>query len=431
MDNRARCSGAMSLQELKMILQKRNDCRVCRHDKLTPVLPLEPIPMSSPNIRVDKKTYPESLGKAPLVVYRCERCNHLQLLDLLDPKFQYSNYQYTTSISLELGGHFKALAARIGAIVGSLENKFVLEIGSNDGTLLANCAALGARVLGIDPAEKASKIAVERGVPTLNAFFSKDLAQEVRAKHGRPDVIISNYMFANIDDLDNFGSGFDELLAEDGALIIETSYGLDVIEKYLIDTIYHEHLSYFTVESLDAFFKRFGMYVAEAERIPTKGGALRAVIRRKRPSSVASPHVDAMLRAERAADLTGPAAYKAFMSKMNATSDFISAFVEKYRGQRKIGVFGSAIGSMPMMSQFKLWDKVSFVADDKPLTEQFQFGDTTIPVVKTDKLGELAPCALIILAWRYADPIIASIQKVLGPGTPLALPFPETAERSS
>jgi len=420
-------TGAYVSPNTNKIVHKRLDCRACHSLDLKVVLPLEPIPVASPNIKMEMGDAhaAASLGLASLHIYRCEQCGHIQLLDVLDPGFQYTNFQYTTSISLGLSEHFKTQVADIERRLGSLSGKFVLEIGSNDGTLLALCQERGARVLGIDPAQKAAGIANTRGIPTICDFFSPELARSIHAEHGPADVIICNYTFANIDDLDGFGGGMSALLMPGGIISIETSYGADVMEGALIDTIYHEHLSYFLVEPLRTFFRRFGVEMIDAERIPTKGGSIRCTFTNGTPKPTIAPAVDALINQEKAAGYAGRAPYDAFMRRMEQITTDLQKFIATQTAHgRRIGVFGASVGSMPMTSQFQLWKDITFIADDKPLVPYFVHGSRSIPVLNSNDLNKQGPCALIILAWRYSDSIARRVSDVLGAGVPLAVPLP-------
>ena len=406
-------------------VRRRHDCRICGSKDLTVVLPLKPIPVVTPNIKFDDAASAGALGLAGLDVFRCNACVHLQLLDLMDPRFQYSAFQYTTSVSRGLDAHFAGLGAELEGRLVSFKGKQVLEIGSNDGTLLQVIKDKGARVLGIDPAEKAGGIANDRGIETIIDFFVPETAGKIRAKYGAFDVILCNYTMANIDDLTGFAAGVNALLADDGMFVVETSYGFDVLESRLLDTIHHEHLSFFLVTSLRAYAHESGWELVDVQHIPTKGGSVRAYFRRAAAKPAIAPAVAAFIDREIKAGVKGTAPYDAFMATLADIEKGIFAFLADHRGKGPIVAFGSAIGSVPLMSQFGLWPHIDCIADDTPLASALVNGTRKINVIPTRELAALKPAAIVLLAWRYADGIRKSLRAAGLEGTPMVVPFPE------
>ena len=263
---------------MKSLFYHRKTCRLCHSEAVETVVPLAPIPIATPNIGLATKGTDGggiATTLAPLDLYLCHACGHLQLLDIIDPEVQYTHFAYTTSISLGLTEHFDRMADSVIARAKLAPGALVVEIGSNDGTLLRFFKQRGMRVLGIDPARATALRATAEGIETLPTFFTATLADKIRTEHGPAAVIISNNTFANLDDLDDPTDGIRRLLADDGLFVFETQHGADVIRRMLIDTIYHEHLSYFLVGPLVPFFARHGMTLFAAEHLTTKGGSIR------------------------------------------------------------------------------------------------------------------------------------------------------------
>jgi predicted TPR repeat methyltransferase len=194
---------------------------------------------------------------------------------VINPEILYGNYLYQTSISLGLVEHFRTYAEEVVRQVAPVPNALVLDIGSNDGSLLKAFKDHGLRVLGVDPAREIARKATESGVETIADFFTAKLAREIRKKHGPAAIITANNVFANIDHLADVAAGIRELLAQDGVFVFETSYLLDVLQKSLLETFFHEHLCYFSVRPLEAFFRRNGMELFDVKRVATKGGSIR------------------------------------------------------------------------------------------------------------------------------------------------------------
>ena len=194
---------------MNALFRVRDDCRLCHSRSLDLAAPLGEMSVATPNFKVAgvDRNAPVFRTAVPLELYHCRDCGHLQILHIGNPEIQYRDYVYTTSISLGLREHFKAAAARITKKRRLSPSSFVVEIGSNDGTLLRNFKEQGMRVLGIDPAVEIAGRATHDGVETLPEFFNEDLGSKISQKHGAADVIIANNMIANVDDLDDFVKG--------------------------------------------------------------------------------------------------------------------------------------------------------------------------------------------------------------------------------
>jgi len=215
------------------LAETRQTCRLCKSSALWQAVPLSPLPVASPNVGHSARI----AETAPADLWQCRSCGFLQLNTIFNPEFQYRNFQYFTGISVGLREHFGQLIGGLASQGEIRPGKLVVDIGSNDGSLLRFAKDLGARVVGIDPAEKIAKAATEAGIPTIADFFNRGMGARMAAEHGRADVVISNNTVANIDDLDDFFGGIEALLAPSGLVIIETQYGLDVLTKTLLDVI--------------------------------------------------------------------------------------------------------------------------------------------------------------------------------------------------
>ena len=216
---------------------------ICR---LELAIPLPALPICAPNVgSIDNVARGVTV---PADLFQCKDCGLLQLRAVVDPSYHYSDYRYETGISLGLSKHFRELAAHVLASQNIADGAFVVEAGSNDGTLLRHFKDLGCRVTGIDPAEAIAARATASGIPTRPCFFTREVAEQIKAEEGPAQVVLCNNALANIDDLDEFLTGVDSLLDDNGVFVFETQYALDVVEKMLVDVIYHEHISYFSVK---------------------------------------------------------------------------------------------------------------------------------------------------------------------------------------
>ena len=387
----------------------RKTCRLCASPAVEVAVPLEPIAVATPNVDlnavVQRYTGVAQIS-VPMDLYLCRACGHLQILDVIDPEIQYAHFKYTTSISLGLTEHFRKLAEELLVSTGAKAGSLIVEIGSNDGTLLRAFKERGLNVLAIDPAQETAQRATASGIPTLATFFTRKLAEEIADKHGRAAIIIANNTFANIDDLADVARGIARLLAADGVFVFETSYGADVVEKFLLDTVYHEHLSYFMVRSLVDFFHRRGMELYDVQHIWTKGGSLRGFVKLAKDARPIASSVAKMVEHERNLGLDEMAPYRKFAAHIDDIRKLLDGVAAEHRSRgQKIAGYGASVGSVTLVQQFGLGSVLDFIADDNPLTDAIVGPDYRIPVLPPIALEERKPALVVILAWRYAEPI--------------------------
>ena len=413
---------------MKPLFRHRDDCRLCHSRMVDKVVPLAPIPLATPNVGIgaDGEQAKFAAALAPLDLYLCRDCGHLQLMDVVDPEFQYNNFAYTTSISLGLTEHFGRMADDVIKRAALTAGALVVEIGSNDGTLLRFFKERGMTVLGIDPARAIAQRATDEGIETLARFFTAELAHTIRAERGPAAVIISNNTFANLDDLDGPTEGIRTLLADGGLFVFETQHGADVVRRMLIDTVYHEHQSYFLAGPLAAFFPRHGMELIAVDRLPTKGGSIRGTAQRAGGPHQRDGSVDAVMAEEQADGLGHPRSYGEFVRRLDDMRGRLARVVEaEIRGGHRIAGYGASVGSVTLVNQLDLGRVLAFVADDKPLADALLGPDYRIPVVSPDALYHDKADLVVILAWRYAEPIIAKHRRFLDGGGRFVVPWPE------
>ena len=414
---------------------KRQTCRMCDSREVECVVPLGEIPIVTPNVDV-KQAAAQFAGlqaqTVPLGLYLCRACRHLQLFDVVNPDVQYNNFNYTTSISLGLPEHFRKFAGEVIDAVGAKPGALVLEVGSNDGTLLRAFKERGMKVLGVDPAQKIAARATESGIDTLATFYTEKLAKDLRAKHGPAEIVIANNTFANLDNLADFAAAVRASLAPSGVYVFETQYGADVVEKTLIDTVYHEHLSYFMAKPLDQYFARHGMQLIDLQRIWTKGGSIRGTVQLAGGPRPRAAAVDALIADEKQGGYDGVAPFRKLADDVAAVKKDVAAMVEARRKSgKRIAGYGASVGTVTLIQQFQLGQVLEFIADDKPLCEQIAGAGYRIPVLRSEQIYERMPDAIVILAWRYTDPIVGKHQRFLDGGGEFIIPLPKALLRSS
>jgi len=407
------------------MVRRRIDCRLCAGQRLTKVLALAPTPPANAFVRATELSKPQELF--PLDVFFCEECAHVQLLDIVDPRVLFENYVYVSGTSPAFVAHFenyaKDLLNRFKPAAGSL----VLDIGSNDGTLLRFFKQAGMKVLGIDPAKNIAESATKNGIETLPTFFTTKLAKEIRDQRGAAKIITGNNVFAHIDDLRGVVQGIKTLLAPDGVFAFEVSYLLDVYENTLFDTIYHEHLDYHSVKPLILFFRANGMELIEAIRVPSHGGSLRGVAKMSEdPYSVGSSVKEAVALEEKLG-LHKAVTFVQFGQNIDQLKKELGQLLRKLKAAGKsIAGFGAPAKATTLMYHFGIGpDLIDFIIDDSPLKQGLYSPGLHIPVLPASAIAERKPDYLVLLAWNFAGPIMQKNQSYRQQGGHFIVPIPK------
>jgi len=404
---------------------QKADCVLCGSRELEQVLTLGAMPIATPNFRVvDGSVRQDAERAAPLNLMLCQSCGQLQVGHVGDPDIQYPNYVYRTSLSAGLREHFKGLADTVLQLRSNLTSPRVLEIGSNDGTLLRFFQERGCVVAGIDPAHAIAMEATASGIPTTAAFFGEALAKDLCDKTGPVDLIMANNVIANIEDMADFSRGIAAILAPDGLFTFETQYGPDVIDGALLDTIYHEHISYFMIRPLAGHFLAHGLRIVDVEHIDTKGGSVRVFV--EHAKTPASARVAAWIAEEERRGMFVAAFFSPLNGRVAEIRKGLSAVVsDAHAAGRAVAGYGVSVGTSTLLNQFGLSRAIAFLADDDLAKEAHLAGpDYRIPVRPPSALIDEMPAAVIIFAWRYADAIIARHGEYLARGGRFVIPLP-------
>jgi SAM-dependent methyltransferase len=308
------------------------------------------------------------------------------------------------------------------------EGSLVVDIGSNDGALLRAFQALGMRVLGIDPAREIARRATEAGVETLPCFFGLELAERIRKERGPAAIVTANNLFANVDDLATMTAGIRRLLAPDGVFIFESFYLADLIRNMVFDFTYHEHLSYFSVKPLVTFFRSHGMELIDAQRVPTKGGSLRYSVQLAGGPRRVSAGVGELIDLEARLGIHGAKTFADFARKIDGKKSELLGRLDKLRRAGKtIAGYGASATTTTLVYHFALGGLLRFIADDNPVRHSLFSPGYHIPVLSPQRVYDEKVECLVILAWRYCEPIMQKHQALLAQGGHFIVPLPSVA----
>lgn len=407
-------------------VKRRTSCRLCESKDVEIAFSLAATPPANAFVPPSQQSLAQP--SFPLDVVFCRNCAHVQLADVVDPKILFENYVYVSGTSPTFVRHFEGYADALVQQTGLNKDALVVDIGSNDGTLLrAFQQRHGARVLGVDPARAIAEAAIQSGIETWAAFFSPEVADKIVAQYGRASIVTANNVFAHIDDLGGVLNGVSTLLASDGIFSFEVSYLVDVVEKTLFDTIYHEHLSYHSVIALIPFLERHGLELIEAVRVGSHGGSLRAIVQFKGGPKPVGDSVARAVAQERAMGLDTVAPLHRLKSDIDELGRELRALLQKVQTEGKtVAGFGAPAKATTLMYQFGLDARdLRYIIDDSPLKQGLLSPGLHVPVISRQEAASQWPDYLLVLAWNFADAIIANNSDFQKSGGRFIVPVPE------
>jgi SAM-dependent methyltransferase len=360
-----------------------------------------------------------------LSLHLCRDCGNVQIEDVVNPDILFRSYTYSTTSSLGLVKHFQTYAGEVAQRSGAEPGSLIVDIGSNDGSLLKAFKEIGYRVLGVDPAVEIAKRATAEGVETVPDYFTKKLAEQMRDKHGTAAVVTANNVFAHSDKLPEMADGIRELLRPDGVFTFEVSYLLDIVQKMLWDTVYHEHLCYHSVKSLDSFFSRHGLQLIGVQRIPTKGGSLRGTVQKAGGPRPVSPVVAQLIEWEDLNRLHDAETWADYTRRIeHARERFVSLLDRVKAAGKVVAGYGASPTVTTLMAQFGITRKIDFIVDDNPVKQNTYSPGHHVPVYPSEALYEKKADVVAVLAWNYAAPIMAKHAKFAAAGGKYIIPLP-------
>ena len=395
---------------------KREVCRLCDGMDLEIVVPLGSSPVSEKY--VDAGEIDEPSLSAPLDLYFCRTCKHVQLLDVIDPVFLWSDLTFETGRDPKLIAHFDEYAADVIKRFKISQDDLIIDVGSNDGTLLSCFQELGYRnVLGVDPATEIVRDANERGIRTIEGFLDLELSDRINQEYGVAKVVLANNVFAHVDDLSVMARAIANLLSPNGVFTFEASYLLDVVQKNLIGTIFHEHLSYHSIISLEPFLERQGLELFDVRRGPEQGGSIVGFVQKNGGGYQVEETVKDLKTLEHEAGLREIDVIGQMGDRLGALKKNVQEYIEAQEESSKtVSGFGAARAGTTLLSYFGVGSQLTCLYDDNEKKHgKFSPGDR-LEVRSSREIYQDRPDALIILAWIHADKIIEAHQEYLEQG---------------
>lgn len=400
---------------------KPDGCLVCGSGPLVPVMSYGEMPLANALLRAEDLEKPEA--RYPLDLAFCVPCALLQITEPVDPELLFSEYAYFSSTSPAMVDHAGELVARLIGERGLGAADLAVEIASNDGYLLRHYLAAGVPVLGIDPARNIAEEAERHGVETVCAFFGAAVAEELVAAGKRASVLHANNVLAHVPDVNGVVAGIARVLADDGVAVVETPYVRDLVERTEFDTVYHEHLFYYSLTALDRLFARNGLRIVDVERLEIHGGSLRVFSARDGSQSAA---VQALLAEEESLGIPGASYFADFAARVDELRQELRALLVDLKEQgHRLAAYGAAAKGATLLNSFGIGaDLIDFVADRSEHKQGLYMPGVHLPIVAPERLLEEQPAEVLLLAWNFADEILAQQAAYRERGGRFVVPLP-------
>jgi len=401
-------------------------CRSCGCSDLASVLDLGVQPLANGYREPDDVS---EEARYPLALLRCRACSLVQLVGTIPPKLMFDTYRYFSSNSSTMVDSMRLLAKRLTTERELTADDLVVEIASNDGYLLKHYLDLGIPVLGVEPAQNIAKVAQESGVPTLTEYFTRSLGTELANSGRAASVIHANNVMAHVPEINDFVAGISAALRPDGVAVVETPYLVRFVDDREFDTIYHEHVFYYSLTAVSSLVARHGLIVADVEQIPMHGGSLRLFIQHATHPS--SERVEKLLKSEQERGVTTDEYYFDFANRVEELKTEVTDLIRRLRTEgAAIAAYGAAAKGTVLLNHFGLdHGLIDFVVDRSVHKQGLVMPGVGIPILAAEELERRRPDYTLLLAWNFADEILEQQQDYRTAGGTFIIPVPAISLR--
>ena len=350
----------------------------------------------------------------------------MQITETVPPETLFSDYAYFSSFSDTMVSHAKSIAQRLTSDRKLGVDSLVVEVASNDGYLLQWYREAGVPVLGVEPARNIAKVAIEeRGIPTISEFFGKALATQLASEGKQVDIIHANNVLAHVADLNGVVAGFRALLKPNGVAVVECPYLKDLIDHVEFDTIYHEHLCYFSLTALDRLFRRHDLEIVDVERLDIHGGSIRihAV-----PSGAESVRESVKsLLADEAQWVDDAASYASFGTRVENLGKELMGLLRRLKSEgKRIAVYGASAKGSTLLNFFGIdRELIDYVVDRSTVKQGHYTPGTHLKIYDPDHLTRDQPDYCLLLTWNFAQEILQQQHQFRDQGGQFIIPIPE------
>lgn len=404
---------------------KIKKCRICNNEFVS-IVSLGEMPIVNFYLSKEEVDKPEKLY--PLVFCICENCGLAQIDEYILPEKLFSIYHYSSSASSPLRKHLEELADICGDRFKLDKKSNILDIGCNDGIFLGRLAEKGVRAIGVDPAKNMRAKAESEGAEIIDNFFNESLSKIIKKKYGHFDLILATNTLSQILDLHDFIRGVAGILKKDGVFVVEVGYLPKMVANNAFDSIYHEHLSFFSLDPLNKLFKMHALEIFDAEQIAMHGGSLRVFVKHKNANQEKTKRFKDLLRKESKLKLHTAEAYLDFIRfTSNFKNDFKSFLLDLKRQGKKIIGIGAPAKSVVLLNYCRINSSlIDYITDSTSYKQNRYVPGVHIPVFSEEKWEESSPPDYFILfAWTYKDELIKKIGKYKKKGSKIIIPFPK------
>ena len=384
-------------------------CRICK-GKIKHLYKYKSTPLGEDFV---KKTDKRKQQLIPLNLFICKKCYLVQIAEIVNPNLIYENYLYETKTSITLDEHFKSYASKVIKNLNLKKNDLIVDIGSNDGSLLKYFKKNNCNVVGIEPAKHIAIEATRNGILTINSFFNKDCVKNLKKKFGKAKVVTANNVFANIENLNEWIKLIKLILKDDGYFILESFYLGDLIKNKVFDFIYHEHHSAFSLKPINFLCDKHDLKLIHVEQSVSKGGSLRYYICNKNFNGFLNLYsINKFKLREKNEKIYYKSTYDKFFDKIEKENKNLHDFLKK-NNELNIFGFGASITCITLIYQFSLQKKIKILFDDNQIKQKLLSPRDRIPIKSLMNNKNQKNSILLILAWRYSDLIIKRHKKIL------------------